>query len=70
MIFPSRPTSLRTAIKDQRTIIETMIAFEERETDSDRTGRPSEKTQVSKVYQYIEDKVVEIAIDLRIYIDV
>ncbi len=70
MIFPNRSISLQMAIKDQKTTIEIVITSEEKEIDSDCTGRSFEKVQVSKAYQYIEDKVVEIVTNLQIYIDV
>ncbi len=70
IIFPNRPTSSQTATKDQGIIIETVIISEKRETDSDRTGQLFKKVQISKVYQYIEDKVVEVAIDFRTYMDI
>ncbi len=46
------------------------MASEKRKTDSNRIGRPFRKVQVSKVYQYIEDKIVEVVVNLRIYINV
>ncbi len=46
------------------------MVSEEGEIDSDRTGRPFKKVQVSKVYQYTKDKVVEVVTDLWIYIDI
>ncbi len=50
MIFLSRLSSLRTATKYQRTTIETVIASEEGEIDSDRIGQSFKKIQISKVY--------------------